>query len=245
MWASLQSIDRDPAIAHVSFMPKGVENFLERTRWGAALKALRDRAKMTQEAAGERVGLTRQGWGLYELGKMKGLFEPDMQTKLAGAVGATRSDLQQMFERIGRGEDLDAEPRLIDLGEGEGPAYVVPVSTRVRFDERQMLSYDIRRADAKVDLSWLFGPDAGFLRMAGSHLGGLVESGELVVFDRSVWPDPGRPCVIETIPGATYVYEYQRQQAGTLFVTQRHPEATIELPMTAVRGVYAVRLRGA
>jgi len=58
-------------------------------RLGEALAALRREAGLSQAEAGQRAGMTSQGWGLYESGKRSGLFRPDVQRRLTGAIGAT------------------------------------------------------------------------------------------------------------------------------------------------------------
>jgi transcriptional regulator with XRE-family HTH domain len=58
-------------------------------RLGEALAALRREAGLSQAEAGQRAGMTSQGWGLYESGKRSGLFRPDVQRRLTAAIGAT------------------------------------------------------------------------------------------------------------------------------------------------------------
>ena len=58
-------------------------------RLGEALAALRRARGLSQAEAGSRVGMTSQGWGLYEAGKRPGLFRPDVQRRLTGAVDTT------------------------------------------------------------------------------------------------------------------------------------------------------------
>lgn len=58
-------------------------------RLGEALAALRREAGLSQAEAGERVGMTSQGWGLYESGKRSGLFRPDIQRRLTTALEAS------------------------------------------------------------------------------------------------------------------------------------------------------------
>jgi len=53
-------------------------------RLGEALAALRREAGLSQAEAGQRAGMTSQGWGLYESGKRSGLFRPDVQRRLTG-----------------------------------------------------------------------------------------------------------------------------------------------------------------
>ncbi|HYC74975.1 helix-turn-helix transcriptional regulator [Brevundimonas sp.] len=69
-------------------MPR-FESDSDARRLGEALAALRREANLSQAEAGERVGMTSQGWGLYESGKRPGLFRPDVQRRLTTAIGAS------------------------------------------------------------------------------------------------------------------------------------------------------------
>lgn len=60
---------------------------------GEALSVLRRERGLSQAEAGQRIGMTSQGWGLYEAGKRPGLFRPDVQRRLTGALDATPEDL--------------------------------------------------------------------------------------------------------------------------------------------------------
>lgn len=69
-------------------MPR-FESDSDARRLGEALAALRREAGLSQAEAGERVGMTSQGWGLYESGKRPGLFRPDVQRRLTAALLAS------------------------------------------------------------------------------------------------------------------------------------------------------------
>lgn len=69
-------------------MPR-FESDSDARRLGEALAALRREAGLSQAEAGARVGMTSQGWGLYESGKRPGLFRPDVQRRLTTALGAS------------------------------------------------------------------------------------------------------------------------------------------------------------
>ncbi|MFS0711146.1 helix-turn-helix domain-containing protein [Brevundimonas phoenicis] len=60
---------------------------------GEALTALRRERGLSQAEAGQKIGMTSQGWGLYEAGKRPGLFRPDVQRRLTGALDLTPEDL--------------------------------------------------------------------------------------------------------------------------------------------------------
>ena len=65
----------------------------EAIRIGEALGRLRRERGLSQAEAGARIGMTSQGWSLYEAGRRAGLFRPDMQKRLTQALDATPEDL--------------------------------------------------------------------------------------------------------------------------------------------------------
>lgn len=66
---------------------------------GEALAALRRERGLSQAEAGARLAMTSQGWGLYESGRRSGLFRPDIQRRLTGALDATPEDLALRLTR--------------------------------------------------------------------------------------------------------------------------------------------------
>ncbi len=62
-------------------------------RIGEALGRLRRERGLSQAEAGARIGMTSQGWSLYEAGRRAGLFRPDMQKRLTSTLDATPEDL--------------------------------------------------------------------------------------------------------------------------------------------------------
>ncbi len=66
---------------------------------GEGLAALRRSTGLSQAEAGARIGMTSQGWGLYESGKRPGLFRPDVQRRLTAALGASPEDLALILSR--------------------------------------------------------------------------------------------------------------------------------------------------
>jgi len=65
---------------------------------GEALATLRRERGLSQAEAGQRIGMTSQGWGLYEAGKRSSLFRPDVQRRLTGALDATPEALVLQLE---------------------------------------------------------------------------------------------------------------------------------------------------
>ena len=71
----------------------GDEAGIEARALGEALSRLRRERGLSQAEAGARIGMSSQGWGLYEAGKRSGLFRPDIQRRLTSALDATPEDL--------------------------------------------------------------------------------------------------------------------------------------------------------
>lgn len=68
---------------------------------GAALKALRVRAGMSQAQAAEAMGLgSGEAWRVYEIGKAPTLFKPGVQFRMAAAVKGTLAELLEQRDTI-------------------------------------------------------------------------------------------------------------------------------------------------
>ena len=104
---------------------------------GEGLAALRRSAGLSQAEAGARIGMTSQGWGLYESGKRPGLFRPDIQRRLTGALGASPEDLALILAR------QEAPAALAVSGvEASGRAFQPSPVPQVAAIERMQLSND-------------------------------------------------------------------------------------------------------
>jgi transcriptional regulator with XRE-family HTH domain len=77
------------------------EKASEIMRLANALAELRRSRGLSQADAGEAIGMTSQAWGLYEAGRRPGLFRPDVQDRMTGALGLTREDLLLAAARDG------------------------------------------------------------------------------------------------------------------------------------------------
>ena len=62
---------------------------------GRALAVLRQRAGLTQEGAGARLEMSGQAWAKYEKGRASGIFHPNTQRRLTGALGFEPADLER------------------------------------------------------------------------------------------------------------------------------------------------------
>jgi len=104
---------------------------------GEGLASLRRAVGLSQAEAGARIGMTSQGWGLYESGKRPGLFRPDVQRRLTGALDATPEDLALILAREG-----PAAAPLATGVESLGRAFSPPPGRPANATERMQLSND-------------------------------------------------------------------------------------------------------
>ncbi len=109
-------------------------------RLGRALALLRKRAGLSQEVAGERAGITGQGWAKYESGKAPSIHFPNRQHELTAALGMTPADLER--------------ERLILAGRG-GPAVITELRTWSDPRSSEMIIRDRVQAGA-----WLAADDS-------------------------------------------------------------------------------------
>lgn len=156
-------------------------------RLGEALAALRRDRGLSQAEAGARLGMTSQGWGLYEAGRRPGLFRPDVQRRLTAALDASPEALT--FKRDGMGDppgDAPAERSAADGLEARGRGFETP-SPRVRR-----------------------------LQISDDSLAPWAESGVVVEYRPGQWPRQGQGCVLEMIDGSVRVRLYRGADAEAL-----------------------------
>ena len=91
-------------------MPR-FESDSDARRLGEALAALRREQGLSQAEAGERLGMTSQGWGLYESGKRPSLFRPDVQRRFTTAIGASPEALALKLAHSGAAPPASPDAR--------------------------------------------------------------------------------------------------------------------------------------
>jgi transcriptional regulator with XRE-family HTH domain len=107
-------------------MPR-FESDSDARRLGEALAALRREAGLSQAEAGQRVGMTSQGWGLYESGKRPGLFRPDVQRRLTAAL---RASPEALALKLGAAPAASSDPPTWMENTGRAFAGGLPGATR-------------------------------------------------------------------------------------------------------------------
>lgn len=169
-------------------------------RLGEALAALRRERGLSQAEAGTRLGMTSQGWGLYEAGRRPGLFRPDVQRRLTVALDATVEDLQR--HALPGAEAAPAPTGLESRSRGFSRGHLADAAARPRLQ----LSNDDLRPWAASGVVLEYEPDRWPRRDQGCVL--HMDDGEVRIrlYDRAdaefliVRGGPGGLAVEERIP---------------------------------------------
>jgi transcriptional regulator with XRE-family HTH domain len=159
---------------------------------GDALARLRHAGGLSQAEAGERVGMTGQGWGLYEAGKRAGLFRPDIQTRLTAALGAT--------------------PEALSLERGPPPSPASAGEERVSRVEARSAAFKPAEAPAAPKNETFTFP------VQTEDVWPWASSGVVLVCDPGRWPRRGQGCVIETTDGEARVRLFDGADRDFLFL---------------------------
>lgn len=152
-----------------------------------ALAALRRDAGLSQAEAGARVGMTSQGWGLYEAGRRPGLFRPDVQRRLTAALDATPEALA--LRSVPPREPI--EPARATGVEAGGRAFQSGPGVATALDrERIALSND--------------------------DLAPWAASGIVLEVDPDRWPRRDQGCVVDLVDGRRLIRLYDGADAERL-----------------------------
>ncbi|WP_449253141.1 helix-turn-helix domain-containing protein [Brevundimonas naejangsanensis] len=161
---------------------------------GEALAALRRDCGLSQAEAGARIGMTGQGWGLYEAGKRPGLFRPDVQRRLTGALDATPEAL------VLQSQDDPAVSRQPRRPESS-PEVAVPQGLSARGRAFEDVPAQARR-----------------LRLETDELAPWASAGTVLEYVLGRWPRRGQGCVIQMENGVRKVRLYDRADDAEVVV---------------------------
>lgn len=158
-------------------------------RLGEALARLRRERGLSQAEAGQKVGMTSQGWGLYEAGKRPGLFRPDVQRRLTAALDATIEAL--MLDAASTEPSSETTQSAAATVQSRGRAFDGPSSR----------------------------PTAGplqRLRLSNDDLAPWAASGVVLEYEPGRWPRRDQGCVIEMSDGEVRVRLFERADVDQL-----------------------------
>lgn len=208
---------------------------------GRAIQAIRKRSGLSQEELAERLGVERQTVSRYESGR-PAVLRSDIQRSIAEALGVSLAELMDESEG-----NIVGFPRAAASPRGEPtPAAkaIVAVQAQPEMGEDGKLHYVEVPPLSSEDLGWLFGPNAGFLRLADGALPEGPFSARVAGFDRSAWPRRGQGCVIETRDGELLPRIYERRTDAGVLVKGGDGVGEHTVPSSKVKGVYAIRYWG-
>jgi transcriptional regulator with XRE-family HTH domain len=181
---------------------------------GEALSALRRERGLSQAEAGQRIGMTSQGWGLYEAGKRPGLFRPDVQRRLTGA--------------------LDATPEALVLQAGVEPGPPEPVAA-TGLSARGRAFEDAPRQTPR---------ETRRLRLESDELAPWAAAGTVLEYVPGRWPRRGQGCVIQLDDGALRVRLYDQADDAEVVVRGAGAlDRTVRIPRARLRAMSAVTAR--
>ncbi|WGM46105.1 hypothetical protein KOAAANKH_00970 [Brevundimonas sp. NIBR10] len=183
---------------------------------GEALATLRRERGLSQAEAGAALGMTSQGWGLYEAGKRPGLYRPDVQRRLTGALGLSVEDLGMAAARL--------------TGPGAAAAPTGVASPGRAFSPHQPTAPQRSRER---------------LQLSNDDLAPWAASGVELEFDPGRWPRRDQGCVIDLCDGRRLVRLYDRADADRLYVRGGSGglSTLTELERTEIERVAAVTAR--
>jgi phage repressor protein C with HTH and peptisase S24 domain len=237
-YTATQGLQRD-----MPSRPRPHAQLSEAQRLGMALRSLRRRHDLSQARAAELANTRQQTWQRYEAGENDALLKAPLVKRLVEALGASVEEFQVEVARFDG--MLDARPAPAATGMTErARVYEFPVVGRVRAGPQGTHAYDAGDAET-IDLSRFLGEDTRVLRLAGESMVPYAEPGGFVTYNIKIYPRRGQGCVIEMENGDFYIKRYERADADTLHVTELFPEErALTFDLTAVKGIYAVGLRG-
>ena len=187
-------------------------------RLGEALARLRRERGLSQAEAGQKVGMTSQGWGLYEAGKRPGLFRPDVQRRLTAALDAT------------------IEALMLDAASAEPSAETTQVPGSAVQSRGRAFDGPSPRPSRKTPQR---------LRLSNDDLSPWAASGVVLEYEPGRWPRRDQGCVIEMTDGEVRVRLFERADADRLVLRGGPGGLAVEevLERSQARSVSAVTAR--
>lgn len=158
-------------------------------RLGEALARLRRERGLSQAEAGQKVGMTSQGWGLYEAGKRPGLFRPDVQRRLTAALDATIEAL--MLDAASMEPWVETAEAVVAGVQSRGRAFGAPAPRLPAVSPQR-------------------------LRLSNDDLAPWAASGVVLEYEPGRWPRRDQGCVIEMNDGEVRVRLFERADADRL-----------------------------
>ncbi len=213
---------------------------MDRERAGAALRILRKRAGLTQEAASAAaVGISIMSWKNYESGR-RFMDNPTLVRALK-AVGASVEEHQLEVARLGGTDRAVERPGFSDRNR----VMALPVGGIAHGGALAPNLFDDGGEAEVIDFARYFTPGARVLKLSGMSMVPYAEPGGFVTYDVRQPARRGQGCVIQMKDGSYMVKRFEGIDGDTLHVTELYPtERALTFDLASVQGVYAIGLRG-
>lgn len=147
---------------------------------GEALAALRRERGLSQAEAGARIGMTSQGWSLYEAGRRAGIFRPDVQKRLTQALDATPEDLSLVSGSAPTDQQRSDQASGVQSAGRDftSPPVAIPQTIRFRMGSNDMAPWAFADTQIEYDPDRLPRDGAGCVveLMDGRKLVGLFDA---------------------------------------------------------------------
>lgn len=221
----------------------GSRNLLdeEKARAGAALRILRKRAGLSQEAAADAAEVHPQSWRNYENGR-RHMDNPTL-AKLTAAIGSSAEEHALEMARLPGARPTE---RSFATGlEERGRVLQLPVGGVAFGGAARPAMYDLVEEPEVVDFADYFAAGTRVLRLGGMSMVPYAEPGGFVTYNPRRPAKRGQGAVIQMKDGSYQVKRFERIEDGKVIVTELYPtERQLELDLEEVVGVYAIGLRG-
>lgn len=206
---------------------------------GSALKIIRKRAGLSQEAAAASAGIHTQSWRNYELGN-RDMDNPTL-ARVTAAVGSNPEEHALEMARLTPSRDPGVGYGLAERGR----IMQLPVGGIAHGGALRPNIFDDGGEAEVIDFARFFAPGTQVLRLAGMSMVPYAEPGGFVTYNTRQPARRGHGCVIEMLDGSYAVKRFERIDDETLDVTELYPEERpLEFALSTVKGVYAIGLRG-
>lgn len=215
----------------------------ERQRSAAALKILRKRADISQEEAAAAAGIHTQSWRNYENAK-RAITTP-LLAQLTSAIGSSPEEHALEMVKL----KAPNEGRAFAAGLAErASSFQLKVGGVVHGGGARPAVFDNGSEPEIIDFARYLESGMRALRMDGMSMFPYAEPGDFIAYNVRRHPRRGTGCVIEMLDGSYNLKRFERYEAdgAHLIVSELWPEERElpPIPMTDVKGVYPVELRG-
>jgi transcriptional regulator with XRE-family HTH domain len=242
----MQAVAQARFVDHRLRMRSGDTNSREQKLLGQALKALRERAEMTQEDAATRFGVgNAPAWSKYERGLAPSIFQPDVQQRLVAALGASMQDL--LLERA-RFAGQEVAAQATGAAERGRPFQATPMPGLVAVYGRPAAtpgSVDLAPG-AEIRFMPMHPAQRGYERtgiyeVVGEAMHPRWKPRELAYFVFDLDPPRGDDVIVDLSGGGAILREYVGRTSTHLSLRRFYPEEAIEdVPLAEVTALHAV-----